>query len=188
MYTIDIILLVINSEDEGRLRGRTLLQKKLYFLSVLKEVNFEFSANRYGPYSSMIAGHLNSLVAHGFLFEEIESFAKDSIDRNVFGEIRRHTYSLTDEAHEVWDDIEAQPDFPEWKAELDRINAQPISKDFNKLSIAAKVHYIVNWREKSTIEEVKQVAKEYGWDVTKEEIKNVLSFLTNLGLVKKRKS
>ena len=83
----------------------------------------------------------------------------------------------------MWSDIETEPDFPKWKAALDRINAQPISNDFNKLAIAAKVHYIVNWRGKSTIGEVKQVAEEYGWDVDKEDIENVLSFLTGLDLV-----
>ena len=183
MYTIDMLLLVVNSENEGKLRGRTLLQKKIYFLSILMGVNFDFSAHRYGPYSSLIAGHLDSLVAHGFLNEEIESFAKASADRNVFGEIRRHTYSLTDEAREVWSDIESEPNFREWKSRLDLINEQPISNDFNKLSIAAKVHYIVNWRKKATKSEVKQVAKEYDWKMEEDDIEGVLSFLTELGLV-----
>lgn len=183
MYTIDILLLVVNSEDTGKLRGRTLLQKKVYFLSVLMGVNLDFTAHRYGPYSSVVAGHLDSLVAHGFLNEEIESFATASTDRNVFGEIRRHTYSLTEEGREVWSDIETEQDFSKWKAALDLINAEPISNDFNKLSIAAKVHYIVNWRKKGTIGGVKQVAKEYRWDVDTEDIESVLSFLTKLDLV-----
>lgn len=183
MYTIDILLLVVKGEGKNGLRGRTLLQKKVYFLSVLRGVHLDFTAHRYGPYSSVVAGHLDSLVAHGFLKEDIESFSTASTDRNVFGEIRRHTYSLTEEGREVWSDIETEPDFPKWKAALDQINAQPISNDFNKLAIAAKVHYIVNWRGKSTIGEVKQVAREYDWDVSTEDIENVLSFLTGLELV-----
>lgn len=183
MYTMDLILLVINEAGEEGLRGRTLLQKKLYFLSVLMGVNLDFTAHRYGPYSSSVAGHLASLVGHGFLREATESFKTDSLSRSVFGEIRRHTYSLTEEADEVWNDIEKEPDFPRWKDALKRLNAQPIAGDFNKLSIAAKVHYIVNWREKTTVEEVRQVAKEYGWNVSEDDIEGVLSFLTELGLV-----
>ena len=183
MYTMDVILLVINEAGEEGLRGRTLLQKKLYFSSVLVGVNLDFTAHRYGPYSSAVAGQLASLVGHGFVREETESFKTASTPRSVFGEIRRHTYSLTEEAYEVWSDIEKEQDFPKWKDALDRINAQPISHDFNQLSIAAKVHYIVNWREKSTVEEVRQVAKEYGWDVSEEDIESVLSFLTELDLV-----
>lgn len=178
MYTIDVLLLVVKSEPENRLRGRTLLQKKVYFLSVLMGVNFDFTAHRYGPYSSLLAGHLDSLVAHGFLNEDVESF-----DRNVFGEIRRHTYFLTDDAEELWSDIENDPELQKWKRELDRINAHDIAHDFNKLSIAAKVHYIVSWRGKRTIEQVQKVAKEYGWDVSTEDIESVLSFLKGLGLV-----
>ena len=183
MYTIDVLLLVVKSEPENRLRGRTLLQKKVYFLSVLMGVNFDFTAHRYGPYSSVLAGHLDSLVAHGFLNEDIESFATASTDRNVFGEIRRHTYFLTDDAEELWSDIENDSEFPEWKEKLDCINAHEIAHDFNKLSIAAKVHYIVSWRGKRTIEQVQKVAREYGWNVEKDDIEGVLSFLTALGLV-----
>ena len=95
----------------------------------------------------------------------------------------RHTYFLTDEAEELWDDIKNDPEVREWKRELDRINAHEIAHDFNKLSIAAKVHYIVNWRGKDTVAEVKQVAAEYGWKVEQSDIKSVLSFLTDLGLV-----
>ena len=178
MYTIDVLLLVVKNEPENRLRGRTLLQKKVYFLSVLMDVNFDFTAHRYGPYSSLLAGHLDSLVAHGFLNEDIESF-----DRNVFGEIRRHTYFLTDDAEELWSDIENDPEFPKWKRELDRINAQDIADDFNKLSIAAKVHYIISWRGERTIEQIRQVAKEYKWELDDSDIEGVLSFLTELGLV-----
>lgn len=74
MYTMDVILLVIDEAGKEGLRGRTLLQKKLYFLSVLMDVNLDFTAHRYGPYSSAVAGQLASLVGHGFVREETESF------------------------------------------------------------------------------------------------------------------
>ncbi len=183
MYTIDVLLLVVKSEPENRLRGRTLLQKKVYFLSVLMGVNFDFTAHRYGPYSSLLAGNLDSLVAHGFLNEDIESFATASTDRSVFGEMRRHTYFLTDEAKELWRDIENEPEFRTWKRELERINAHEIAHDFNRLSIAAKVHYIVSRGGNGTYQQIRQVAKEYEWDVSEDDIESVLSFLTELGLV-----
>ena len=182
MYTIDILLLVVKSAGKNGLQGRTLLQKKVYFLSELMNVDLGFTAHYYGPYSGLVAGHLTSLVNHGFLKEDIEVF-ETIPPRNIFGEMHRHTYFLTDEAEELWDDIKDDPELREWKRELDRINAHEIAHDFNKLSIAAKVHYIVNWREKDTVAEVKQVAAEYGWNVEKSDIKSVLSFLTDLGLV-----
>ena len=182
MYTIDILLLVVKSAGKNGLQGRTLLQKKVYFLSELMNIDLGFSAHYYGPYSGLVAGHLTSLVNHGFLKEDTEVF-ETIPPRNIFGEMHRHTYFLTDEAEELWDDIKNDPELRKWKRELDRINAHGIAHDFNKLSIAAKVHYIVSWRGKRTIEQVQKVAKEYGWDVSTEDIEGVLSFLTGLGLV-----
>ena len=182
MYTIDVLLLVVKGAGENGLQGRTLLQKKVYFLSELMGVDLGFSAHYYGPYSGLVAGHLSSLVNHGFLNERTEVF-DTTPSRNRFGERNRYTYFLTDEAEELWDDIEDDRELEEWKEELDHINDHEIAQDFNKLSIAAKVHYIVKWRGKTTVAEVKQVAAEYGWSVQQNDIETVISFLTELGLV-----
>ncbi len=182
MYTIDVILLVVKEAGKNGLQGRTLLQKKIYFLSKLMKVDLGFTAHYYGPYSGLVAGKLTSLVNHGFLKEVTETF-ETTPPQNRFGEKHRYTYFLTDEAEELWTDIENNPEYSEWKEKLDRINGHEIAHDFDKLSIAAKVYYIVDWREKSTIEEVKQVAKEYNWNVTEKEIESVLSFLEELDLV-----
>ena len=181
MHITDILLLVVKSEGENGLQGRTLLQKKVYFLSVLMDdFDLGFSPHYYGPYSSYIASHLDSLVNCGLLKEVTESFSNE---QNVFGEIRRHTYFAPDNFEPIWQDIQRKPRFPEWKDALNRINAQQISKHFNKLSIAAKVHYIVSWEGQSTLEQVRQVAEGYGWDVSTEDIESVLSFLTKLELI-----
>lgn len=188
MHIIDILLLVVKNEEDG-LRGRTLLQKKVYFLSVLMDADLGFSPHYYGPYSSYVASHLDSLVNCGLLREVTDSFATDSGEQNVFGEIRRHTYFIPDSAESVWQDIQQdikkKPQFAKWQDALKQINEQDISNDFNKLSIAAKVHYIVSWERNGplTLTQVQQIAKEYNWKLDEEDIKNVLSFLTHLGLV-----
>lgn len=183
MNIVDILLLVIKSEPGEELRGRTLLQKKIYFLSVLLKENFGFSAHYYGPYSSFVAEHLDGLVNYGVIKEFTESFTATSVERNAFGEIRRHTYSLTADAAEMWDATQQKPEFSKWDKTLRSINEQKISDDFNRLSIAAKVHYIISWQGESTVEEVKQVAEEYGWDLDKDDIESILFFLEALSLV-----
>ena len=182
MHIIDILLLVVKSEGEEGLCGRTLLQKKVYFLSVLMKFDLGFSPHYYGPYSSYVASHLDSLVNCGLLKEVTESFSNEE---NVFGEIRRHTYSVPDNIESIWQDIQQKPKFDEWQNAINWINDQPISEDFNKLSIAAKVYYIVSWEGNGplTLTQVQQIAKEYGWDVSTEDIKSVLSFLKGLELV-----
>ena len=188
MYIIDILLLVVKEAGKNGLQGRTLLQKKVYFLSQLMDVDLEFSAHYYGPYSGLVAANLASLVSHGFLDEVAEVF-ETTPRRNRFGEKHRYTYFLTDDAEQLWNDIKNDTKISEWKSKLDRINAyDDIANDFDRLSIAAKVHYIVDWRGERTIEGVKRVAKEYGWNVSEADIEKVLSFLTGLELIATDKS
>ncbi len=180
MHITDILLLVVENNDDNKLRGRTLLQKQVYFLSVLMDEDLGFSPHYYGPYSSYVASHLDSLVNCGLLREVTESFVTTSENQNIFGEMRRHTYSIPDNFDPVWQNIQQKLRFSEWQDAISWINKQEISKDFNKLSIAAKVHYIVSWEGNSTVEEVEQIAKEYRWNVPKEDIESVLSFLDEL--------
>ena len=147
MHIQDLILLVIGSENNKSLRGRTTLQKKLYFLSVLEKTDLGFGPHYYGPYSSLVAENLDILVSARFLKEVTETF---STDRNIFGEIRRHTYSLTPDGDIIMDEIKKEAEYTNWKQALDRLNRQESANDFNTLSIAAKVYYIVNRQGRTT--------------------------------------
>ena len=180
MHIQDLILLAIGSEPERSLRGRTILQKKLYFLSVLKKVDLGFRPHYYGPYSSWVAENLDILVNCGFLNEMTETF---SSDQNVFGEIRRHTYSLTSDGDTIMDNIQELREYPSWNKKLERINSHPLANDFNKLSIASKVHYIIQVKERATTEQIRQTAREYGWQVSDSDIEEVSSFFQDLSLI-----
>ena len=184
MHIQDLILLVIGSEENG-LRGRTLLQKKLYFLSELKGVDHGFRPHYYGPYSSLVAENLDILVSARFLNEVTETF---ETDQNIFGEIRRHTYFLTSDGKDVMSEIEQEGEYTDWKKRLDTLNSHPLANDFNTLSIAAKVYYIVNRQGKTTTEQIREIANEYGWRVNDSDIEGVLSFLEALSLISVGKS
>ena len=179
MHIQDLILLVIGSEENG-IRGRTLLQKKLYFLSVLKGIELGFGPHYYGPYSSWVAENLDILVSARFLNEVKETF---ETDRNIFGEIRRHTYSLTTDGKDVMGEIGQEAEYTAWKQKLDMLNSQPLASDFNMLSIAAKVYYIVNQQGSATPEQIRKVAKEFGWSIEDPDIEGVLSLLEALSLI-----
>ena len=68
MSTIDAILATLavkRSEDDTAskaVQGRTLLQKRIYFLSVLANEDFGFRPHYYGPYSSHVSTSLSALV------------------------------------------------------------------------------------------------------------------------------
>ena len=180
MHIQDLILLVIGNEKGKNLQGRTLLQKKLYFLSVLGKTDFGFGPHYYGPYSSWVAENLDILVSARFLKEVTETF---STDQNIFGEIRRHTYSLTPDGDTVMKEIRKEDEYADWKQRLNTLNSHSLASDFNTLSIAAKVYYIVNRQGRTTTEQIQEVAKEYGWDIDDLQIENVRSFLENLSLI-----
>ncbi len=180
MHIQDLILLVIESEEDENLQGRTLLQKKLYFLSVLKDIDLGFGPHYYGPYSSLVAENLDILVSARFLNEVTETF---ETDRNIFGEIRRHTYYLTPDGDIIMAEVKKEAEYMDWKEALDTLNNQPLANDFNMLSIAAKVYYIVNRQGRATTEQIQEVAKEYDWNIDDSQIENVRSFLENLSLI-----
>ena len=183
MHIQDKILLVIGSEEGNSLQGRTILQKKLYFLSVLlQDESLGFGPHYYGPYSSWVAENLDVLVNARFLKEVTETFPTDE---NIFGEIRRHTYSLTSDGEDVMGEIEKDDEHANWKQALETLKSHPVASDFNTLSIAAKVYYIVNRQKRATTEQIQRVAKEYGWNIDDSQIEKVRSFLEALSLIRK---
>ena len=185
MHIQDLILLVIGNEEDKSLQGRTILQKKLYFLSVLKGIELGFGPHYYGPYSSWVAENLDILVSARFLKEVTETFPTD---QNIFGEIRRHTYSLTPDGDTVMEEIRKEDEYADRKQILDTLNSHPLANDFNTLSIAAKVYYIVNRQGKTTTEQIREIANEYGWRIDDSDIEGVLSFLEVLSLISVGKS
>ncbi|MCC7104580.1 MAG: hypothetical protein IT307_05505, partial [Chloroflexi bacterium] len=127
----DAILAVIGASGQTGVRGRTLVQKKLYFLSVLMAEDFGFTSHFYGPYSSLVAQQLGALVAAGFVTEEVGLLGRGG----RFAEARRYTYRLTEAGAEVQPSPDSASDG--WFAAIERVNDHRISDDVDKLSIAA---------------------------------------------------
>ena len=119
----------------------------------------------------------------GFLNQVTETF---TTDRNILGEIRRHTYHLTPDGETIVREIRKQSECDSWQQALDKLNSQSSANDFNTLSIAAKVHYIVKQKAGVTRKQIRETAEDYGWDIDGSDIKSVLSFLENLKLISRR--
>jgi len=92
-----IILLIIDKND-GLIRGKTLLQKRAYFLSILLDLDLGYRPHYYGPYSPIIQGTLDKLKATGFVEERMQGFEALSI---FPFESRRFDYALTDDGKKV---------------------------------------------------------------------------------------
>ena len=172
------ILAAIGSSDEG-IKGRTLLQKKMYFLGVLVKEDFQFSPYYYGPYSSTVSDHLGALREAGFVSEQVESY---SDSHGVFGELRRFDYGLTKPGHKM---VELSSNaLSVYKEHLVKINAHPLSDDPKLLSIAAKVHFIVHEHGRAAVSKIHNRAREFGWNLMPNQVEEVVGYLEHLGLVR----
>ena len=172
----DAVMLAIEQEESGELSGRTLLQKKLYFASVLTNEDFGFVPHYYGPYSQSVADAVNSLAANHFVQERTETLPGEP---NVFGERRRHSYSLTGDGQAVLAVIDKLPDTEKWRKVLQIVNSHSVARDFNLLSVAAKIHIIVKAVGKATRKDIRAQAKRYGWKISDEDIGKVEDYLLN---------
>ena len=85
-------------------------------------------------------------------------------------------------------EIKKEAGYADWQKALDKLNEQKFAHDFNMLSIAAKVRYIIKQQSSTTTEQTRQIAQEYGWDLQKSQIENVRSFLEALSLISVEKS
>lgn len=179
MNISDIVLVIIEHNKE-KFIGKTLLQKTVFFLNELLGLGIPFKPHYYGPYSSEVAIAIENLVALDFLKETEESFSV----WNVWGEVKRYIYELTDEGREILKDIKKQSEYNEILKKLNTIGTFSESKDYNKLSKAAKIYHIVKAKGEITKSDIKKEASKLGWSLKGEEINETASFLKNLNLVK----
>ena len=171
------VLATMSAQGEA-LKGRTLLQKKLYFLGLLSGEDFGFSPHYYGPYSESAAEQTEALVAAGFVDEKLESFEDMS---GPFGEPVRYDYTLSMSGKEI---IERRKDIlHSYKEPLQLINGHPIANDVKLLAAAAKVYFIVADQGGASVQEIQQAATSLGWRIKSRQIKAVVDYLTHLDLV-----
>lgn len=174
----DAILAVVSREPDQVIKGRTLLQKRLYFLSILTGQEYEFHPHYFGPYSPVVTDALESLVGAGFL-DEVVKLLQGPPGR--FGERRVFQYALTPDGKQVVHTRKGDLDC--FEAAIDKINAHPIANNAELLSIAAKVHYIVGEAHGASLDAIQARASELDWKLTPREINEVLGYLDHLGLV-----
>jgi uncharacterized protein YwgA len=70
-----IILLAIDAFG-GQVGGKTLLQKRLYFLEILlnEDLGLNFDAHYYGPYSAIVNSDVTTLKLQGQLREDSSTY------------------------------------------------------------------------------------------------------------------
>jgi len=179
MEVKDVVLTVVSHEG-GSFTGNTLLQKKIFFLNEGLSMGISFKPHYYGPYSEEVASEINTLVGLNFLSKSAETFPSN----NIWGEIRRYTYELTEEGEEILGEIKNESEHEKIIEFLNKMGRFSEAGNYNKLSKAAKVFHIVKRKKEVTKNKIREEANKLGWRLNSGEVEEVTSFLADMGFVK----
>jgi uncharacterized protein YwgA len=181
MSVDDLVLTVIGQCTGAVVRGRTRLQKILYFLCDRLRVDARFAPHYYGPYSELVSRSVDSLVARGLVKEEVRHVPSEGPFEG-----RLYEYSLKSEGHEVLDQLrKAHPD--EYKTAagiVDEVMAGEPSTQ--ALAVASKLHVVVSQSEREVpITSLSSRASKFGWAIRPQAVQDGVEFLVEKGFAKK---
>jgi len=180
MTALDFVLSVIAGFG-GQVRGRTLLQKRAYFVSQLSGVDIDLSydAHYYGPYSAAVDNSVVRLKSLGFLLEENIGFGVAS---GGF-EVKRYDYRITEDGNRILEALKVKEDYRKIEGACGAI-LKAGDPNYFVLSIAAKADFILGKRGKAmTRTEIIREAEKFDWDIQEGSLRSAVDFLERLGLV-----
>ena len=187
---LEVLVLTLDHAGEQGIRGKTLLQKRLYFMGVFLERTFGHRPHFYGPYSPLVESNLGLLREYGLIEQKVVPLRVNA------GEvIERHDLVITNEGKQFADEVRELN--PELAKEVESAIAKiERAGDINPamLAVAAKIHFIVNDSESVEgavkFEDIQTTASQLGWEVDAEShaswnrtASRAAKFLQELGLV-----
>ncbi len=182
----NIVLIAIDRFADaagGRVRGKTLLQKQLYFVSVLASVELGYRAHYCGPYSDAVADAIVELKNLGFVQEYGPGVVSDG-DTRIY-ETRRYDYELTDNGRTALGWLRSR-----YPRESQRIvdAAQKIlerrAPEPTCLITVAKVHWILRYDGGLLSDsEIVRHAVKLSWAIDEGAVCQAKVFLEDLGLL-----
>jgi len=177
------LILMLLEASGGLIESKTKLQKEIYFISLKMKENIKFQAYYYGPYSFEVEEGLDELIGAGFV----------DVRRTVYGiksdtgfEHKRYSFSITESGKKLIDSlvIENSDKYKEIECFTDTLKKIG-NPDYINLSLAAKAHFILTRENQGlTREQIMEKAKNFGWNVSENDIKTAANMLQGLGFVK----
>lgn len=164
----------------GSTSGRTLLQKRAFFVALLSGVDpgLDFDAHYYGPYSSTVDNTVTQLKNLGLLQEETNDFG---IISGGF-EMRRYDYRLTEQGEQIAEKLSERTEFKEILRGVESIKNAG-DPNYVELSVAAKAYFIISRQNRSlTVSEITKEAAKYNWNIGEQSLKKAVEFLKEVGV------
>lgn len=184
MDTRDYVSLTILALD-GRIEGKTKLQKVIYFTGVLTNCLDElgYQAHFYGPYSDRVSAAVGQLKSAGVVEQNVTDWG---IDRSGF-EIKRYDFRLSPVGAEYAKRL-ASRFTAEWKKIQKAITTyqEAGDVDYMALSIAAKTYVMLGQQNgKPSQADLVKLAPRFGWTVSEAQVQTAAEYLQKLGLLQR---
>ena len=182
MTAQNFILLAFAALPENTIKGRTKLQKVVYFLSVFTGLDeLGYKPHYYGPYSGEVAEAVAGLCSINFL-----DCKTDTHPHEPSGfEVTRYDYSLTPDGQQAAAIVkQREPELWNKISEGEKRLAALGDPDYMSLSFAAKVWLMLGEKGgKATQEELSGYATRFGWTMDTAQIGIASDILQKLGMV-----
>jgi len=175
------IIAVLLAKSGGEILGKTKMQKEMYFLGELLQIDLGYRPHFYGPYSDEVEGGMDQLEGIGFVDMRRESLGRE--DQHGF-EMHRCDFRLNKHGEEMasWLEHKHLAESLKIGEFIENLSAVPGGINYINLSLAAKVHHILG--EKAlTQAEIRKNAKDLGWKITDEDIDGAVRILETLGFI-----
>lgn len=180
MNPTDFIISLIDASG-GSIQGRTLLQKRAYFLQLLAglDVDVEFDAHFYGPYSPVVDNTITQLKNLRFIEESSTAYGID----NTGFEMKRYDYRLTPDGREIASKLRESAEYARIRQIMNRMSESG-NLNYMELSIAAKAFFILRKRkEKMSKDEIIREARKFDWNIQPPSLEKAVTFLERLGVL-----
>lgn len=182
MKPSEILLLMLHAAG-GTIRGKTLVQKRGYFLDLFLDLGLKYRPHYYGPYSAELDMAVGRCKALGLIDQKTVALGYDS---GTGFEVRRYDFVLTPDGEKVVEDIiRTKPQQSnDLLTYLEKMSQAGDVGDYVSLSIAAKTYYILQ-KKNSPMRwgEIVKEARQLGWNINERDIEMAVSFLRKLGLI-----
>jgi uncharacterized protein YwgA len=180
MNATDFLILLVDASG-GSVQGRTLLQKRAFFVTVLVDLDVDlgFDAHFYGPYSSVVDNGVTQLKNLRFIEECVTAYGTD-----IAGfEMKRYDYKLTADGQQIAATMRESPEYRQIGTCVKRLS-EAGNLNYMELSIAAKAVYILRKKAKGmSKQEIISEAHKFDWNIMPSSLETAVSFLEKLNVL-----
>lgn len=178
------LILILLDTLGGKINSKTKLHKEIYFISLLLNMDVGFKAHYYGPYSPKVEQGLDESIGAGYVNMTHQVFG---VDPNRGFEFKRYDFSLTESGKRFAEILKKKHSEEYEKIEEFTRKLQEIGDpDYLRLSLSAKAYFILDKAGISmTDSQIAEKAKEFGWNVTEDDITSAVEIPVQLGLIER---